>query len=119
MTLYTAVRCMMYLLSAVCWTVLSAHAASYTFTTIDVPGAAHTTAFVVNNATQIVGRFADRSGSGHGFLFSGGTFTPIDAPDGTNTRTSGINDSGIIVGRYTLPGPGGKTVGYKLMGDPS
>jgi hypothetical protein len=119
MTLRTAVRRMLCLLSAVFWTVLSAHAASYTFVAIDVPGATNTMAFVVNNATQIVGRFVDSGGSGHGFLLSGGTFTQIDVPEGTNTRASGINDSGTIVGRYTRPGPGGKTVGYTLRGDPS
>jgi hypothetical protein len=107
MTLRTAVRRMLCLLSAVFWTVLSAHAASYTFVAIDVPGATNTMAFVVNNATQIVGRFVDSGGSGHGFLLSGGTFTQIDVPEGTNTRASGINDSGTIVGRYTRPGPGG------------
>lgn len=119
MTIRTAVRPMMCLLSTVFWTVLSAHAASYTFVAIDVPGAMNTMAFVVNNTSQIVGRFADSSGSGHGFLLSGGTFTPLDVPDGLNTRASGINDSGTIVGRYTLPGSGGKTVGYKLTGAPS
>jgi hypothetical protein len=73
MTLRTAVRCVMCLLSSACWTVLSVHAASYTFVAIDVSGATNTTAFVVNSATQLVGRFTDRSGSDHGLLLKGAT----------------------------------------------
>jgi len=41
--------------------------AQYTFTTIDMPGAASTYAFGINNAGQIVGSYDDAAGA-HGFL---------------------------------------------------
>jgi hypothetical protein len=110
---------MMFLLRAVFCTALSVYAAPYSFTSLDMPGAASTMAFMIHNANQTVGRFTDNSDNGHGFRLSGGTFTQIDFPGGTNARASGTNDSGTIVRRYTLPGPQKKTFGYKLVGNPS
>jgi len=85
---------------------------TYTYTTVDVPGAANTVVFGVNNLDQIVGG----SSPGHGFLYSGGTFTTIDPPGSTSVdypanglvsispAAVGINDAGQIVGRYDIPG---------------
>jgi probable HAF family extracellular repeat protein len=85
---------------------------TYIYTTVDVPGAANTVVFGVNNLDQIVGG----SSPGHGFLDSGGTFTTIDPPGSTSIdypanglvsispAAVGINDAGQIVGRYDIPG---------------
>jgi probable HAF family extracellular repeat protein len=78
----------------------AAHAASYTFTTIDVPGATLTEAYGVNAAGQIVGRFNDATGERHGFLKDGATFTTIDVPGATLTEAYGINAAGQIVGQF-------------------
>jgi probable HAF family extracellular repeat protein len=67
---------------------------SYTFTTIDAPGATSTTAYGINNAGQIVG-----IGNG-GFLDTHGVFTPLpNIPGITNSSPAalGINDAGQIV----------------------
>jgi hypothetical protein len=63
--LLPAVLSLSILLSAL----VAAHAASYTFTPLDVPfsGATDTEAFGINDQGQIVGDYLDSSG-GHGFL---------------------------------------------------
>ena len=73
-----------------------AQATTYSFTTIDVPGATSTFAYGINDAGQIVG-----TSGGHGFLDTAGRFTPIDVPGAFSTSAYGINDSGQIVGYYT------------------
>src|SRR5947209_7886207 len=75
-------------------------AASYTFTTIDVPGASSTQAYGINNAGQIVGEFEDATGRFHGFRETAGVFTLIDVPGASDTFASGINDAGQIVGAF-------------------
>ena len=50
--------------------VSQAHAASYSFTPFDVPGASATAARGINNAGQVVGGFGDSSGLFHGFVAS-------------------------------------------------
>jgi probable HAF family extracellular repeat protein len=82
----------------------TAHAASYTFTSLDVPfsGANATAAFGINDQGQIVGSYGDSSGGTHGFLYAASVFTPLDVPfSGANaTIAFGINDQGQIVGSY-------------------
>jgi probable HAF family extracellular repeat protein len=75
---------------------------SLTFTTIDVPGAAWTYAYGINNRGQIVGTFTDFAGSGyHGFLLDKGSFITIDPPGATGgTEAGGINELGQIVGEF-------------------
>ena len=74
-----------------------ASAAAFTFTTIDVPGAApgSTQAGGINTSGQIVGSFV-AGATTHGFLDTGGSFTTIDVPgaSGAGTVASGINDAG-------------------------
>jgi probable HAF family extracellular repeat protein len=77
----------------------SAWALTYTFATIDVPGAGFTQAFGINNAGQIVGVFGDATGR-HGFLKTGTTYTPIDVPGASGTEAFGINDMGQVVGAF-------------------
>ena len=50
------------------------------FTTIDVPGSSFTAALGINDTGQIVGIFLDASGTGHGFLLSGGILLPSMFP---------------------------------------
>lgn len=80
----------------------SVFAASYSFTTIDVPfaGATSIRAMGINKAGDIVGSYTGGDGSAHGFLFKDGEFTPIDFPGALGTSASGINGRGEIVGTY-------------------
>jgi len=76
--------------------------ASYTFTTIDVPGATFTVADGINDAGQIVGSY-NIAGSDHGYLrAANGSLITIDVPPGNNgTGALGINNAGQIVGLYS------------------
>jgi probable HAF family extracellular repeat protein len=94
-SLLPAVLSLSLLLSAL----VSAHAATYTFTTFAVPDATFTFAYGINDTGQIVGRFGDGTGN-HGFLWDGTTFTNIDVPDATFTEPHGINNLGQIVGSF-------------------
>jgi probable HAF family extracellular repeat protein len=77
----------------------TAHAASYTFTPLDVPGVTRTLAYGINKSGQIVGVYVDQSGT-HGFLYADGIFTPVDVPNAPITEAQSINDRGQIVGYY-------------------
>jgi probable HAF family extracellular repeat protein len=77
-------------------------AASFTFTTLDVPGASTTSAAGINSRGQIVGFYFDSvDGSEHGFLYDAGVFTTIDVPLGAGTSLIGINARGQIVGDFS------------------
>src|SRR5262245_2373743 len=71
---------------------------TYSFTTLDVPGAlvpVGSRATGINDSGQIVG------GARNGFLLDQGSYTTIDPPGSTGgSIASGINDSGQIVGYY-------------------
>src|SRR5262249_60175385 len=71
------------------------------YTTLDDPSATSTTvALGINGIGQIVGAYANASGT-HGFLVSGGTYTTLDDPSATNgTYAAGINGMGQIAGYY-------------------
>jgi probable HAF family extracellular repeat protein len=77
-------------------------AQTYTYTTIEVPGARLTTANGINDRGQIVGDFTVGASAAHGFLRSNGVFTTIDVPGADTTRAQGINNLGQIVGTYTV-----------------
>src|SRR5579872_833757 len=83
----------------------AAFADSFTFSSIDVPGATKTYAIGINASGQIVGGYVDVTGTEHGFLYKSGKFSTIDAP-GSSGRTDarGINNFGHIVGDYTESG---------------
>ena len=90
-----------------CLLVSAAHAATYSYTTIQYPGAAGTYPLSVNNEGVIAGYFFDSGFGGHGFVYSGGTFTQVDAGGGCgSTFVTGINDSGVLAG-YCFPSKGG------------
>ena len=86
-------------LSILLSTLVAAHAASYTFTTIDDPGAPNTWAYGINTAGQIVGTFGN-SPEAHGFVTDGATFTTIDVPGAVYTQAFGINATNVVVGGY-------------------
>jgi probable HAF family extracellular repeat protein len=76
---------------------------TYSFTTVDVPGASHssTGAHGINASGQIVGCYEDAAYKVHGFLLDQGSYTTLDAPGPTGlTSPQGINDSGQVVGFY-------------------
>lgn len=82
---------------------------TYTFTTIDIPGAGYTEAYGINNAGFIVGHFSDATGD-HGFVrHPNGTYTTYDVSGADQTVGFGINASGAIAGSYfgSPPAPQG------------
>jgi hypothetical protein len=75
-----------------------------TFIKIQVPGAAATQAFGVNNHDTVVGTYTMADGATHGFVFriGGSLVTNVDDPNGIGTTLlNGINNEGDIVGFYT------------------
>ncbi len=78
---------------------------SFSFTTVDVPGAppGATGALGINGGGQIVGDFFDAAGKRtNGFLRAAtGTFTTIHVPGAITTSAHGINDAGQIVGYFS------------------
>ena len=78
----------------------AALADSYSFTTVNVPGASDTIAYGINNSGQVVGYFGDGSGF-HGFVDTGGVFSTINDPSATaSTLAHGINSSAQVVGSF-------------------
>jgi probable HAF family extracellular repeat protein len=94
-------RCALLILSFLLSSLAPLQAASYTFTTIDIPSSSGTFPFGINNRGQIVGTYSDDRGT-HGFLEEGEEFLPLDVPfpDALSTQASGINNPGQIVGFY-------------------
>ena len=95
--------------------------ASRTFTQIDYPGAAVTTAFGVNSDRDVVGYYVDSTGNVHGFLLSGNQFSPIDYPGALITIARAINNKGDIVGSYQIDptSPGGGNHRFYCMEESS
>jgi hypothetical protein len=81
---------------------------SYTFTSIDYPGAILTRAFDINDAGVIVGVFRLPGGSNSGFLFRNGKFTelPLPDPDAAFETARGMNNRGDVVGFFALNADG-------------
>lgn len=73
---------------------------SFSYTTIDYPGAYATYAYGINNAGQIVGQYTDLQSIPHGYLDTAGSFTTIDFPGAADTEAFGINNAGSVVGLY-------------------
>ena len=83
---------------------------TFTFISIDVPGASNTIATGINAPGAIVGIYYDTAGNEHGFLLKNGNFSTVDVPgslvgvSGTlQTEANGINAAGEIVGDYFAP----------------
>ena len=75
-------------------------AVSYSYITLDMPGAANTNANGINETSQVVGSYLGASGLTHGFIYSGGSYSTLDPPGSTYTSAQGINASGQIMGTY-------------------
>ncbi len=88
-------------------------ATTYTYTSLDYPGASGTVAFGINNGGTIVGVYGVGSDT-HGFSLSGTTYTPLNYPGATGSQANGINNGGTIVGGYGLGD--GYSHGYSLSG---
>jgi hypothetical protein len=76
------------------------------FTTIAFPGASATTAFGLNNRSEVVGAYTTGSGDkakSHGFTWTkSGGFVTVDDPKGKGaTLVNGVNSAGDLVGFYT------------------
>ena len=83
---------------------------TFTFASVDVPGATNTLATGINARGSIVGIYFDSAGNEHGFLREHGNFLTVDVPgslvgvSGTlQTEANGINARGDIVGDYFAP----------------
>jgi len=85
-------------------------AASYTFTTIQVPGATRTIANGINKYGDITGYAVGSTGL-HGFVYEAGHYRTLDFPGAWETIPVGINDSGQVVGSVTLE-PFGEAHGF-------
>jgi hypothetical protein len=87
---------------------------AFSFKTIDVPGAASTSASGINARGDIVGSYVDGTGS-HGYLLRDGEFTTIDFPGSAGTEARGISPGGEVVGDYWFAGePAVNLHGYML-----
>ena len=74
---------------------------SYTYTTLDVPGASSTYAVGIDGS-NIVGYYSNGSDY-HSFSYDGSTYTTLGVPGATSTYAYGI-DGGNIVGLYSDAG---------------
>ncbi len=84
-------------------TPLPLHETSYTFTTLNAPGATETFAEAINDRGQVAGNYVTSGTSGSeysGFIYENGTFTTLNAPGATVTGVSAINDRGEVAGDY-------------------
>ena len=80
---------------------VGAGATSYTFTTLEVPGAVGTHALGLNDAGQIVGVFFDSAGTSHPFVYTPGSgFAPLLIAGIVNGQARGINNTGQITGSF-------------------
>ncbi|MEN1678810.1 MAG: hypothetical protein AAGJ46_04415 [Planctomycetota bacterium] len=81
---------------------------NYSFSPIQVPGAADSVAYGVNDHGLVVGEFGNVSFAApfvvgnKGFAYDGREFRTIEFPGSVFTRAIGVNNSGEIVGEYVL-----------------
>lgn len=75
-------------------------AQTYTFTTIDIPGAERTTVSGINNAGDMVGYYSAGGPNTRGFYYNAAQarFRKLDFPNSQTNGAYGINDGGEIVG---------------------
>lgn len=87
---------------------LASAAPTYQYTTLQVPGAAETWAYGVDDGGRVVGAYRDAGGLWHGFSYAGATYSTIDAPGAAQTSAFRITNGGAIVGAVN-PGAGPST----------
>ena len=109
-----------------------------TYSIIDFPNAAATSAYGISNSGNVAGWYLDQNGHYHGFLYQNGSYTSLDFPGATTTYAFGINDDNQVSGYYTdstgglhgfqyqpdgsfipfdYPGASGTTYAYWINGD--
>jgi YVTN family beta-propeller protein len=74
---------------------------TYTFRTLDFPGASETAIAQVNDEGTAVGWYVDQNGGNDGFIYQHGHFTGYDVSGSPSTRLLGVNQDGETVGLYT------------------
>lgn len=89
-----------FVLVAPCLAATLLSAQTYSFTTIDYPGATQTNPNAINKQKMIVGTYRDANSVLHGFADFNGSFVSIDAPNAVFTSANGINNKGVIVGNF-------------------
>jgi hypothetical protein len=100
----TRIRALFVALATLLGFVSSAYADyTYSYETIDYPGAYETFPQDVNDKGQLVGSFTDAARQAHGFFFDGlANFTQIDYPGAASTHVYGMNNAGDIVGYHRV-----------------
>ena len=104
----------------------SRHASRWRTSTsiINPPGAAATSAFMVNNSGVIVGAYRDANGVLHGYRRSpSGSYVTVDFPGAPDSQLTGINNLGETIGVYDLgslastrcPGPSCGAISFSLQ----
>jgi uncharacterized membrane protein len=99
----TAIRGLVSIVTLIFSTLIS-QASTYTFTSIDVPGANSTIAQSISNTGNIVGHYFFGSSDSAGnvasnvFVLNGGTFSTFAYPGAYNSYGFGINNSQQVVG---------------------
>jgi hypothetical protein len=76
----------------------SAPTLTFTFTTVNVPGALATALGGINKAGVIVGQYEDQKGVLHCFTLVGSKVTTINHPNSVSDGCTHINSAGAIVG---------------------
>jgi hypothetical protein len=74
--------------------------ATYTWTTIDPPGATLATAAALSSNGYIAGRWDGPDGRRRGYLLANGTYFTIEPPGATFTNANGANSRGEMSGQY-------------------
>jgi hypothetical protein len=75
-------------------------APTFSFASIDVPGARATQPQGINAGGDISGLYVDASQHSHGFILHDGAFTQVDYPGADNTTLRGIGPDGTVLGTY-------------------
>lgn len=75
-------------------------APTFSWTSIDVPGALATQPQGINAGGDISGWYVDASRHTHGFILHDGAFTQVDYPGADNTTLRGIGPDGTVLGTY-------------------
>jgi hypothetical protein len=73
---------------------------TYTYTTIDVPGARSTLTNGIDSAGDLVGYYNNTNG----YTYDGSNFTTLQVPGSTVTEAFGMNDAGQVVGLFASIG---------------
>jgi probable HAF family extracellular repeat protein len=67
---------------------------------MDVPDAASTVAFAINDRGQVAGYFTDATGAIHGFVKTGARIRQLDMPGAAATIVTALNNRGDVAGEY-------------------